>query len=88
MSKFRIDVKSGNSEFEPGSEPTAEETQKVSGDITAEVATIGVVAVGAAIFSAELIPGMILGVAAAAKVPPQDARWSAAAIQLRSPRGI
>jgi hypothetical protein len=65
MSKFRVDVKSANSEAEPGAAPSAEETEKNNGDFTTEVATIGVVAIGAAIFSVELIPGLALGVAAA-----------------------
>jgi hypothetical protein len=64
MSKFSVDVKSANSEAE-ASAPNAEETDQSSGDFVGEVATIGVVAIGAAIFSAELIPGLALGVAAA-----------------------
>lgn len=65
MSKFTVDVKSGNSQAEQPSAPGPEEAEKAGSDFTAEVATIGVVAVGAAILSAELLPGLALGVAAA-----------------------
>jgi len=64
MSKFAVDVKSGNSQ-EQASAASPEEAEKTGSDFTTEVATIGVVAVGAAVFSAELIPGLALGVAAA-----------------------
>jgi Protein of unknown function (DUF5132) len=65
MSKFRVDVAPGNSQAEHASSPGSEETEKNYDEIATEVATIGVVAVAAAILSAELIPGMVLGVAAA-----------------------
>jgi hypothetical protein len=65
MSKFRVDVKTGNGQAEPASEPGVEETDQSSTDFAAEVATIGVVAVGVAVVSAELLPGVVIGVAAA-----------------------
>ena len=43
---------------------TADATENGNDDLMATAATIGVVAVGALIFEAALIPGMILGVAA------------------------
>jgi hypothetical protein len=39
--------------------------ESANGDLAAKVATIAVVGVGAALISVELIPGMLLGVAAA-----------------------
>ena len=65
MSKFRVDVKAGNGQAEQATTPDAGEPDQSSGDFVAEVATIGVVAIGAAIVSAELIPGLALGAAAA-----------------------
>jgi hypothetical protein len=63
MSKFRVDV-AGDGQAEEAS-AGAEETVHSSDDFVAEVATIGVVAVGVAVVSAELLPGVIIGVAAA-----------------------
>jgi hypothetical protein len=65
MSKFRVDVKTGNGQTEETPGASAEETDQSSTDFAAEVATIGVVAVGVAVVSAELLPGVVLGVAAA-----------------------
>jgi hypothetical protein len=65
MSKFRVDVKSGNGQTGQAPAPSAEETEHSSTDLTAEVATIGVVAVGVAVVAAELLPGVVIGVAAA-----------------------
>ncbi|HXW72938.1 MAG TPA: DUF5132 domain-containing protein [Methylocella sp.] len=65
MSKFRVDVKPGNGQAEQAAAPSPEEARGNDSDFTTEVATIGVVAIGAAIFSVELIPGLALGVAAA-----------------------
>jgi Protein of unknown function (DUF5132) len=64
MSKFRVDVKTGNGQ-EQASVPSDDETDQSSADFAAEVATIGVVAVGVAVVSVELLPGVVLGVAAA-----------------------
>lgn len=43
----------------------SEVTESANGDLAAKVATIAVVGVGAALISVELIPGMLIGVAAA-----------------------
>ena len=64
MSKFKVDV-AGNGHAEEASEPGAEEAVRSSDDFVAEVATIGVVAVGVAVVEAALLPGVIIGVAAA-----------------------
>jgi hypothetical protein len=48
--------------FPPG--PETSEAAESNGDLAATVATIAVVGVGVALISAELIPGMLLGVAA------------------------
>lgn len=66
MSKFRVDAKTGNGQPEQPSAPSGEgETDQSGTDFAAEVATIGVVAVGVAVVSAELLPGVLIGVAAA-----------------------
>ena len=48
--------------FPPG--PETSEATEDNGDLAAKVATIAVVGVGVALISAELIPGMLVGVAA------------------------
>lgn len=51
---------------EAESEPMPEQLDEVSNnDMVAKVATIAVIGVGAALISAELIPGMLIGLAAA-----------------------
>jgi hypothetical protein len=65
MSKFRVDVNAGNGQPEDVSEPGEEDTVHRSDDFVAEVATIGVVAVGVAVVEAALLPGVVIGVAAA-----------------------
>ena len=45
--------------------PTVDAAEEASGDMLGKAATIAVVGVGVALISAELIPGMIIGVAAA-----------------------
>ena len=49
----------------PELENFGEETKNNDSDIVAKVATIAVVGVGAALISTELIPGMLIGIAAA-----------------------
>ena len=65
MSKFKIDVKLGNGHAEHASGPEIEETDQTSTNLAGGVATIGAVAVGVALISAELLPGVVIGVAAA-----------------------
>lgn len=68
MSKFRVDVKSENSQTDHVAQTTAsadDQADQPNNDFTTEVATIGVVAICAAVVSVELIPGLALGVAAA-----------------------
>jgi hypothetical protein len=68
MSKFRVDVKSGNSQTDSVEQAAASadgQADQHNNDFTTEVATIGVVAICAAVVSVELIPGLALGVAAA-----------------------
>ena len=65
MSKFKVDVNAGTGQAEQTSAPSAEETVQSSEDFGAQVATIGVVAIGVAVISAELLPGVVIGVAAA-----------------------
>lgn len=47
-------------------EETDDELSAEESDIVATVATVGVVAIGAAVFEAALLPGLVLGVAAVA----------------------
>ena len=74
MSKFKVDVKLGNGHaeqaFGPGhakqaSGPEIEETDQTSTNLAGRVAVIGAVGVGVALISAELLPGVVIGVAAA-----------------------
>jgi hypothetical protein len=65
MSKFKVDVNVGTGQAEQTSAPSAEETVQSSQDFSAQIATIGVVAIGVAVVSAELLPGVVIGVAAA-----------------------
>jgi hypothetical protein len=68
MSKFKVDVKSGNSQTDTAEQAVAsadDQADQHDNDIATEVATIGVVAICAAVVSIELIPGLALGVAAA-----------------------
>jgi hypothetical protein len=65
MSKFKVDVNAGTGQAEQASTPSAEETVQSSDDFSAQVATIGVVVLGVAVVSAELLPGVVIGVAAA-----------------------
>ena len=45
-------------------EPSETGTQEDHGDVVATIATVGVVGLGAAVFEAALLPGLVLGVAA------------------------
>ncbi|HTV31896.1 MAG TPA: DUF5132 domain-containing protein [Methylocella sp.] len=70
MSKFKIDIHDATEQAdhkpEPGSEEPTQETEEAQGDdFTAKVVTIGVVAVGVAVVESALLPGVILGAAAA-----------------------
>ncbi|HUB63416.1 MAG TPA: DUF5132 domain-containing protein [Methylocella sp.] len=65
MSKFRVDVNAANGQAEEVSPPGAEDAIQSGDDFVAEVATIGVVAAGVAIVEAALLPGVVIGVAAA-----------------------
>jgi hypothetical protein len=62
MSKFKVDV-AGDGQAEEASAPG--DTVLDNDDFVAEVATIGVVAAGVAIVEVALLPGVIIGVAAA-----------------------
>ena len=65
MSKIKSNSKSGNGE-DVDSAPQATEAAQQSYDTgLATAATVGVVAVGALVFEAALLPGLILGAAAA-----------------------
>lgn len=70
MTKFKIDVHDAIEPLESESQPTAEnpaqELEEVQGDdFAAKAVTIGVVAVGVAIVESALLPGVVLGAAAA-----------------------
>jgi hypothetical protein len=65
MSKFMVDVKLGNGHPKRASGPEIEEADQTSTNLAGQVATIGAVAVGVALISAELLPGVVIGVAAA-----------------------
>lgn len=76
MSKFKVDVSAGNGQSQPAAaaheeaapaEPTPEAPSKAEAevDFVTTATTIGVVGVAAALFDLALIPGMIIGVAAA-----------------------
>jgi len=62
MSKFKVDV-AGDGQAEEASAPG--DTVLDNDDFVAEVATIGVVAAGVAIVEVALLPGVVIGVAAA-----------------------
>jgi len=66
MAKQRLDghpePAAGNGQHTAADEP--HEGENGSDDLLATAATVGVVAVGALVFEAALIPGMVLGVAA------------------------
>lgn len=76
MSKFKVDSNADNVSAEPTPAPAAAESHEAvcvaqtstgssKDEAIASAATIGVVAVGAALIEAALIPGIIIGVAAA-----------------------
>ena len=71
MSKFKVDNSAINSHAEApppsakAAEPAGPAAASAKDDTLANVATIGVVAVGAALIEVALIPGIIIGVAAA-----------------------
>ena len=70
MSKFKIDVhdaiEPAGSEPQPTDESPAQEHEEVQGDdFAAKAVTIGAVAVGVAIVESALLPGVVLGAAAA-----------------------
>src|SRR5260370_15400485 len=49
----------------PAEPPPAAEASSSDPDLTTKVATVGLIGLGVALFEASLIPGMIIGVAAA-----------------------
>jgi Protein of unknown function (DUF5132) len=69
--KFKADVNIGGEAANSHAATSADQAQEVSAagadepDVVTAVATIGVVGVAAALFDVALIPGMIIGVAAA-----------------------
>jgi hypothetical protein len=73
MSKFKVDSSAANGHADPSVAPKAPaahmakaaESSSAKDDMVANVATIGVVAVGAALIEVALIPGIVIGVAAA-----------------------
>jgi hypothetical protein len=64
MSKYKVDAKTAGDQTEQAAQPEAAEACETGDDIIATAATVGVVAIGAAIFEATLIPGIVLGAAA------------------------
>jgi hypothetical protein len=74
MSKFKVDVNGDVSHTEAQPAPAAEHAQASDNDnLTEKAVAVGVVVVGAALFEAALIPGILLGAAAmfAPKVFPK-----------------
>jgi hypothetical protein len=74
MSKFKVDSTVGNGQAEPvapsanaaaAEAPKVEQNGSAKDDGISSVAAIGIVAVGAALIEAALIPGIVIGVAAA-----------------------
>lgn len=67
MSKYKVEVNTGTGQTDPAhaSDEDGNHATKNGDDITSKAATIGVVVVGAALLEAALIPGIILGAAAA-----------------------
>jgi hypothetical protein len=70
VAKFKADVnvgaaKSGAASAEPAESEVAEAGAEAAADIGTTIATIGVVGVAVALFDLALIPGMVIGVAAA-----------------------
>ena len=70
MPKFKANVDHGNAaanahEIDPTEEDAAVDTGNGQADVVTTVTTIGVIGVAAALFDVALIPGMIIGVAAA-----------------------
>jgi hypothetical protein len=65
MSKIKSNSKSGNGEDVESAPPATEAAQQSYDTGLATAATVGVVAVGALVFEAALLPGLILGAAAA-----------------------
>src|SRR5215472_7005428 len=57
---------SAEAEHEPAQSPELNEAVDDRGDLVATVATVAVIGVGAAVFEAALLPGIVLGVAAVA----------------------
>jgi hypothetical protein len=64
MAKFKVDVNAAD-QADQVSEPDEAATSHCGEDFSAKAATIGVVVVGAALIEAALIPGIVIGVAAA-----------------------
>ena len=72
MGKFKAEIAAGNGKDQPSAAAAegheadaADESEEASSNIVTTVATIGVIGVAAALWEATLIPGMIIGVAAA-----------------------
>ena len=75
MSKFKVDVNSGNSRAKPApaveadeheaEAPEAEATAEGGSDFVTTATTIGVIGVAVALIDVALIPGVVIGVAAA-----------------------
>lgn len=69
--KFKADVNVGGNAAKPSSAAEAEHEEAVAAasderpDVVTTVATIGVIGVAAALFDVALIPGLVIGVAAA-----------------------
>jgi hypothetical protein len=65
MSKFKVDVDAGTGQAKQTSAPSAREAVQSSEDFASRIAIVGVVAIGVAVVSVELLPGVAVGVAAA-----------------------
>ena len=66
MGKFKVESNAGTADHDAcAADEAVHCDEHADHDFTTKAATIGVVAIGAALFEAALIPGIILGVAAA-----------------------
>jgi hypothetical protein len=72
VSKFKADINAGNAHGQPSASATKEQdmaeestAEAGDGDLMTTVTTIGAIGVAVALFDLALIPGMVIGVAAA-----------------------